>query len=171
MQHETPFNQSFKLDKANILCHLTLSQQQILELKELADDNLKLNENSRIFSKWVENTVGKGEIARYEQFLLFPRYFQKTCTADTKNQGLFGKGLTHYHTMPHFDALKIYNSGSKKFQSSYLSSCHFALILQLDKEGLASCPRQNFYSKGERTSGFFRPCSCGKHCEIRRNCL
>ena len=35
------------------------------------------------FSKWVENTVGKGEIARYEQFLLFPQCFQKTLTADT----------------------------------------------------------------------------------------
>ena len=28
-------------------------------------------------SKWVENTVEKGEIARYEQFLLFPQCFQK----------------------------------------------------------------------------------------------
>ena len=31
---------------------------------------------------------GKGEIARYEQFLLFPQCFQKTCTADTKKPGL-----------------------------------------------------------------------------------
>ena len=31
----------------------------------------------------VENTVGKGEIARYEQFLLFPQCFQKACTEDT----------------------------------------------------------------------------------------
>ena len=31
------------------------------------------------YSKWVENTVGKGEIARYEQFLLFPQCFQKAC--------------------------------------------------------------------------------------------
>ena len=45
-------------------------------------------------SKWEENTVGKGEIARDEQFLLFPLCFQNTCTADTKNQGLFGKRLT-----------------------------------------------------------------------------
>ena len=30
-------------------------------------------------SKWVENTVVKGEIARYEQFLLFPQCFQKAC--------------------------------------------------------------------------------------------
>ena len=34
------------------------------------------------FSKSVENTVGKGEIACYEQFLPFPRCFQKTYTAD-----------------------------------------------------------------------------------------
>ena len=52
-------------------------------LNEIADDNFKFDENGRKFSKRVENTVGKGEIARYEQFLLFPQCFQKTCTADT----------------------------------------------------------------------------------------
>ena len=40
--------------------------------------------------KKVENTVGKGEIARYKQFLLFPQCLLQTC----KNQSLFGKGLT-----------------------------------------------------------------------------
>ena len=34
------------------------------------------------FSKQVEKTVGKGEIDRYEQFLLFPQWFHKTCTAE-----------------------------------------------------------------------------------------
>ena len=48
-------------------------------MKELADDNFKFNENGRKLPKWVENTVGKGEIARYEQFLLFPQCFQKAC--------------------------------------------------------------------------------------------
>ena len=34
------------------------------------------------------------EIARYEQFLLFPQCFQKTCTTDTEKPGpFFGKGL------------------------------------------------------------------------------
>ena len=51
-------------------------------MKEFADDNFKYDENSRKFSKRVENTVGKGEIARYEQFLLFPQCFQKTYFAD-----------------------------------------------------------------------------------------
>ena len=36
--------------------------------------------------------MGKGEIARHEQFLLFPLCFQKTCNTNTsKNQGLFGR--------------------------------------------------------------------------------
>ena len=48
----------------------------------------KIDENSKKFSKLVENTVGKGKIARYEQFLLFPQCFQKTSTADTKKAAL-----------------------------------------------------------------------------------
>ena len=46
------------------------------KLKEFADDNLKFDINGRKSSKRVENNVGKGEIARYEQFLLFPQCFQ-----------------------------------------------------------------------------------------------
>ena len=41
-------------------------------MKGFADDNFKSSENSRKFPKRVQNTMGKGEIARYEQFLLFP---------------------------------------------------------------------------------------------------
>ena len=41
-----------------------------------------------MFFKQVENTVVKAEIARYEQFLLFPQWFQKTYTADTYKPGL-----------------------------------------------------------------------------------
>ena len=33
-------------------------------------------------SELVENIVGKGEIARYEQFLLFPKCFQKLSAVD-----------------------------------------------------------------------------------------
>ena len=38
--------------------------------------------------KKVENTVGKGEIARDKQFLIFPQCFQRTCAVDTKQPGL-----------------------------------------------------------------------------------
>ena len=51
------------------------------KLKGFADNNVKFNEN-RKFSIRVENTVGKGEIARYQQFLLFPQCFQNTYSAD-----------------------------------------------------------------------------------------
>ena len=53
------------------------------KLKELAYDNFKFDKNGRKFSKKVENTVEKGEIARNEQFLLFPQCFLKTITAGT----------------------------------------------------------------------------------------
>ena len=46
-------------------------------MKEFADDNFKFDEKGRKFSKWVENAMGKGEIARYEQlyFSPFPTVF------------------------------------------------------------------------------------------------
>ena len=59
-----------------------ITRRQILDsskLRKFADDNFKFDENSRKLSKRVENTVGKGEIACYEQFLLFPKCFQKAC--------------------------------------------------------------------------------------------
>ena len=56
---------------------------QTSKLKEFADNNSKFDENGKKLSKRVENTVGKGEIARYEQFLLFPQCFKKICNADT----------------------------------------------------------------------------------------
>ena len=59
-----------------------ITRRQILDsskLKEFADNNFKFDENGRKLSKQVENTVGKGEIARNEQFLLFPQCFQKAC--------------------------------------------------------------------------------------------
>ena len=71
--------------------------KQVLDsskLKELADDNFTFDENGRMFSKWVENTVGKGEIARYEQFLLFSFFLKGIVLQTHKNQGLLGKGLT-----------------------------------------------------------------------------
>ena len=53
----------------------TGNMRQILDsskLKEFVDDNFKFDVNGRKLSKRVENTVVKGEIARHEQFLLFP---------------------------------------------------------------------------------------------------
>ena len=61
------------------LTHYQTTNLDPSKLKEFADDNFKFDENGRKLSKWVENTVGKGEIACYEQFLLFPQCFQNAC--------------------------------------------------------------------------------------------
>ena len=73
---------STDLFHSKISLSLTITRRQILDsskLKEFVDNNFKFDENGRKLSMWVENTVGKGEIARDEQFLLFPQCFQKAC--------------------------------------------------------------------------------------------
>ena len=55
------------------------------KLKEFADDNFNFFENGRKFWKWIENTVGKGEIAHHKQFLVMLQ--------TRKNQSLLEKGL------------------------------------------------------------------------------
>ena len=65
-----------------------ITRRQILDsfkLKEFADNNFKFDENGRKLSKRVENTVGKGEIAHNEQFLLFQKCFQKACFPGASN--------------------------------------------------------------------------------------
>ena len=72
-------------------------RQQILDsskLKEFADNNFEFNRNGGKFSKRVKNTVGKREIARHEQFLLFHSVYKRLVLQTRKNQGLFGKELT-----------------------------------------------------------------------------
>ena len=83
--HLTPFSQNMACisgaDRINPLPNDKF--QTLAKLKEFADDNFKFEKNSNKFSKSVENHVRKGEIAHYEQFLLFPLCFQKTSIADT----------------------------------------------------------------------------------------
>ena len=65
-------------------------KQQILDsskLKEFADDNFKFVENSRKLSQQIENTVGKGEIAR------FPTVFSKDLYCrHVKTRACLGQG-------------------------------------------------------------------------------
>ena len=67
---------------ATVMFISPITRRQILgssKLKEFADDNFKFVQNGRKLSKQIENNVEKGEIARYEQFLLSPQCFQKAC--------------------------------------------------------------------------------------------
>ena len=59
-------------------------------MKMFADNTFEFAENGTKFSKQVETTMGKGEIACHEQFLCFLQCFQKTCkNQDTLKPGLF----------------------------------------------------------------------------------
>ena len=83
---------SKNLSSGNELClsisrPLPFLKQQILhsfKLKDFADEYFKFDENGRKYSKWVENIVGKGEIAHYEQFHLLPLCFLKRLVLQTR---------------------------------------------------------------------------------------
>ena len=58
--------------------------------KEFSNNNFKFDENGRKLSKQVENTVGKGEIAPYEQC------FQKACFPEASKGIIVWEWLNHY---------------------------------------------------------------------------
>ena len=61
------------------LTHYQTTNFRLFQTGSVCKDIFKFDENGRKLSKRVENTVGKGEIAHYEQFLFFPQCFQKAC--------------------------------------------------------------------------------------------
>ena len=107
--------------------HKPITRQQILDsskLKEFADNNFKFDENGRKLSKRVENTVGKGEIARYEQFLLFRQYFQKACFPEAS------KGVIVWEWVNLFWDLKTHfcESYRKKYHPNLSQMTTFELL-------------------------------------------
>ena len=50
---------------------------RLFQTERLCRRQFQVDENGRKLSKRVGNTVEKGEIACYEQFLLFPQCFRK----------------------------------------------------------------------------------------------
>ena len=70
------------------MTHFRLFQTERFCRQQFADNNFCFHVNGRKFSTRVENTKGKGEIACYEQFLLFPQCFLNTCATDIYKQGL-----------------------------------------------------------------------------------
>ena len=55
-------------------------------------------------SDGLKTLWGKGEIARYEQFLLFPLCFKKRFEVQTRTgQGLIGKALILHPTVTAYD--------------------------------------------------------------------
>ena len=91
--------------------------------------------------------MGKGEIARYEQFLLFPLCFQKTCTADTQTPGLVWKRVKgkkcwsqkknagNQHFLLSSQYFLLYQRQILSFELHF----NFCLQINLDKSTFFSC--------------------------------
>ena len=63
------------------------------KLNMFVDNSFKFDKNGRQFSRWVENTVGKGENVCSEQFLLFPQFFLKDLySRHVKTRACLGMG-------------------------------------------------------------------------------
>ena len=76
--------------------YLSITRRHILgssKLKEFADDNFKFDENGRKLSKRLENTVGKGEIARNEQFSFSHSVFKRFVSQGRQKASLCGNVL------------------------------------------------------------------------------
>ena len=61
------------------LTHYQTTNFRLFQTERVHRRQFQIYENGRKLSKLVENTVGNGKIAHYEQFLLFPQCFQKAC--------------------------------------------------------------------------------------------
>ena len=83
--------------------------------------------------------MGKGEIARYEQFLLFPQSFQKACFPGAS------KGVTVWEWVNQMTNFKFHPNENilQKTISKHLKKLHF----NIDRE-------ENIVEKGEN-AGFF----------------
>ena len=77
------FTDKLVVFERDLICYLQMLQpfpkQHISDsskLNKFAYDDFIFDEYGRKISKKVENTEGKGEIARYKQFFLFSKCFQ-----------------------------------------------------------------------------------------------
>ena len=122
------------------LTHYQTTNFRLFQLKEFADDNFKFDENEKNLSRQVENTVGKGETAHYEQFLLFPQCFQKVCFPEAS------KGVILWEWVNLFAMLSILMSQKLSIveESIEVSLPHKPIYMTLKKQSF-----QNLVKKGE----------------------
>ena len=74
------------------------------KMRQCAADNFRCHENSRKFSKRVENTVGKEKLFVTSNFSFSHSVFKRLVSQGLHKVSLCGKGLNKYHTMMTFDA-------------------------------------------------------------------
>ena len=69
----------FILDQSKISSGTDLIKAGYQEnIKNFANNKLKVSQMAEFLSDWIEKNVGKGENAAHQHFLPFPHCFQKT---------------------------------------------------------------------------------------------
>ena len=80
----------------------------------------------------VENTVGKGEIARDKQFLLFPQCFQKACFPGA-SKGVIVWEWVKVKELVHIQLLHMYMYPYQTIMNSFTMQSKIALIEKENK--------------------------------------
>ena len=77
----SPFSTMFSIQYVSWypLTHYQTTNFRLVQTERVCRRQFQIWRKWQKVIKTVENTVGKGEIACYEQFLLFPQCFQKAC--------------------------------------------------------------------------------------------
>ena len=95
------------------VCKTTTSNSS--KMKELADDNFKFDENGRKVLQTGRKHCGKRRNCSLQAISPFSTVFNSVILETRKNQGLFGKGLTHFLIhVHHFETVPK----SKKLQTT-----------------------------------------------------
>ena len=78
------------------------------------------------FPKGYKTLWEKEKLLVTSNFSFSRSVFKRLVLQTRKNQGLFGKGLTNYHTMLHFEAPKIYSGGKVWEKEKLLVTSNFS---------------------------------------------
>ena len=113
------------------LTHYQTTNLNSSKLREFADDNFKFDKNGRKLSKQVENTVGRREIARYEQFLFFPQCFQKACFSGASKESLCVNGSKGFFLKVILIHDRLVKSSPFPKQAWFLCVCSTCLLKTL----------------------------------------
>ena len=112
------------------------TNSRLAQITSICREQIFVAKMAQLVFQMKENIVGKGENAGSQNFLLSQQFFLKSLLPQNhQNIEQIGKELhptyfTHYHTMPHFDALQIYSCGKHCEKREIACNKQFLLCLQ-----------------------------------------
>ena len=131
--------QNFQSRSIQILSCKKLTQATnfiFFQTERFADDNFKHDENGRKFSKIVENTLGKREIAR--NFSFSYSVFKRLVLQTHKNKGLYGKGLNIFYRAVKIEFLILHKT-TKSYPCPHWKHWHTTKRMLLKNSYTVEC--------------------------------